>query len=178
MGCGVMQTRNIYLEVSLISSHVANPRRGHLKEILHIFACLKRRNKLTISFDPRHPSIDEERFISCDWQDFYPDAQEAIPSNLPKPRGKEVSITYFVDESHASNLRTRMSHTGILFFINRAPIIWYSRSQNTVESSTFGSEFIALKTVVEMLIGLRFKLRCFGIPIDGPSNVMRQRGCY
>ena len=23
-----------------------------------------------------------------------------------------------------------------------------------------------------MLIGLRFKLRCFGIPIDGPSNVM------
>ena len=51
---------DIYLEVSLISSHVANPRRGHLKEILYIFTYLKRRNKLTIAFDLRHPTIDEE----------------------------------------------------------------------------------------------------------------------
>ena len=56
---------DIYLEVSLILSYVANPRRGHSKEILHIFGYLKRRNKLAISFDPRHPSIDEERFIEC-----------------------------------------------------------------------------------------------------------------
>ena len=59
-----------------------------------------------------------------------------------------------------------------VIFLNRATILWYSRRQNTVESSTFGSEFIALKTAVEMLIGLRLKLLCFGIPIDGPSNVM------
>ena len=41
-----------------------------------------------------------------------------------------------------------------------------------MESSTFGSEFIALKTAVEMIIAFRFKLRCFGVPIDGPTNVM------
>ena len=139
---------------------------------MHFFGYLKRRNKLTIPFDPHHPSIDEEKFIDCDWKDFYSDAQEDIPSNLPKPRGKEVSITCFVDASHVSNLKTRRSHTGILIFINRAPIFWYSKRQNTVESSTFGSEFIALKTAVEMLIGLRFKLRFFEIPIDCPSNVM------
>ena len=52
------------------------------------------------------------------------------------------------------------------------PFSGIRESQNTVESSTFGSEFIALKSAVEMLIGLRFKLRCFGIPIDEPSNVM------
>ena len=40
---------DMYLEVSLISSQIANPRCGHLKEILHIFAHLKRRNKLTIA---------------------------------------------------------------------------------------------------------------------------------
>ena len=53
----------------------------------------------------------------------------------------------------------------MLIFINRAPILWYSKRQNTVGSSTFGSELIALKTAIEML-------RCFGIPDDGSSNVM------
>ena len=45
------------------------------------------------------------------------------------------------------------------------------RSQNTVEASTYGSEFVAMRILVEMLIGLRYKLRMFGIPIDGPCNV-------
>ena len=44
------------------------------------------------------------------------------------------------------------------------------KRQNTVETSTFGSEFIALKIATEMLIGFRYKLRMLGIPIDGPSN--------
>ena len=53
-----------------------------------------------------------------------------------------------------------------------APIIWFSKRQTTVETSTFGSEFVALKTATEMIIALRYKLRMFGIPIDGPANTM------
>jgi hypothetical protein len=49
--------------------------------------------------------------------------------------------------------------------------MWYSKRQNTVETSTFGSEFIALKTAVEMIEGLRYKLRMMGVPIDGSCNV-------
>ena len=56
--------------------------------------------------------------------------------------------------------------------MNRAPIIWYSKRQNTVETSTFGSEFVALKISVELIEALRYKLRMFGIPIDGPTNVV------
>ena len=52
-----------------------------------------------------------------------------------------------------------------------APISWYSKRLNTVESSTFSSEFIALKTAVEQLMALRYKLRMFGIPIEGPARV-------
>ena len=37
--------------------------------------------------------------------------------------------------------------------------------------STFGSEFIAMKTAVEHVEALRYKLRMFGIPIEGPTNV-------
>jgi hypothetical protein len=40
-----------------------------------------------------------------------------------------------------------------------------------VESSSFGSEFIALQIATEKLEALRYKLRMMDIPIDGPANV-------
>ena len=49
--------------------------------------------------------------------------------------------------------------------------MWFSKRQNTVETSTFGSEIVALRIAVEMIEGLRYKLRMMGVPIDGPTNV-------
>ena len=40
-----------------------------------------------------------------------------------------------------------------------------------MESSTFGSEFNAMRVAVEMIRALRYKLRMFGIPIEGPASV-------
>ena len=104
-------------------------------------------------------------------KDIYPDAQDSLPHNMPKPRGKAIDISVFVDSDHAGNKVTRRSHTGILIYCNLAPIIWFSKRQNTVETSTFGSEFIALKTATELIEGLIYKLRMFGVPIDGPARV-------
>jgi len=81
-------------------------------------------------------------------------------------------MTAFVDSDHAGNLATRRSQTGILIFLNKAPIVWYSKRQNTVESSTFGSKFVAMHVATEMIEALRYKLRMFGIPIDGPTDVL------
>ena len=81
-------------------------------------------------------------------------------------------MTCYVDASHAGCRVTRRSHTGIFIFINRAPIVWFSKRQNTVESSTFGSEFVALRIAVDLIEALRYKLRMFGIPIDGPASVL------
>jgi hypothetical protein len=55
--------------------------------------------------------------------------------------------------------------------LNSAPIQWYSKAQATVETSTFGSEFIAMRIAVEMIEAMKYKLYMFGIPIDGPANV-------
>jgi hypothetical protein len=49
-------------------------------------------------------------------------------------------------------------------------VIWYSKRQNTIESSTFGSEFVSLKIALEMNKALSYKLRMMGIPVDGPTN--------
>ncbi len=164
---------NIFVEVSQLSKHQALPRRGHLEALYHIFAYLmKHENGARIVFDPKTPSIDEHVFNSdADWQDFYGDVWEELPPNMPEPKGNSVLISCFVDANHAGNVITRRSHTGIIIYVQDAPIIWFSKRQNTVEASSFGSEFVALQTAKDMLVALRYKLRMFGVPIDGPANV-------
>ena len=49
--------------------------------------------------------------------------------------------------------------------------MWHSKRTQTVESSAFSSEFIAMKTCVEQLKGLRYKLRMFGVPINGATKI-------
>lgn len=49
---------DILLEISLLSQYLASPREGHLQQVLHIFAYLKRKPKLTLHMDPGEPNID------------------------------------------------------------------------------------------------------------------------
>ena len=155
----------------MLSTHLALPRSGHLQQVYHIFGYLKESLRRRLYFDPSHPVISEERFVTYDWVDFYKDEKEDIPLDMPEPRGREVGIHCFVDASHACDKVTRRSQSGILIFVNKAPVVFYSKRQNSVETSTFGSEFTALKQAVEMIKALRYKLRMFGIPIEGPASV-------
>ena len=136
-----------------------------------MFGYLKTHSKRRLFFDPRHPDIDECAFSSYEWYDFYRDAKEQVPNDMPPPRGRAVSSHCFVNADHASNTVTWRSQTGILIFLNRAPIVWYSKRQNTMETSTFGSKFSAMRTAVEHIEALCYKLRMFGIPVEGPMNV-------
>ena len=162
---------DILLEVSLLSSFSAAPRKGHLEAVYHMFAYLRNHNRASISFDPTVPefNVDFQHYQS--WEEFYEPDPEIIPEDAPEPRGKGVTMSCFVDASHASNKVTYRSHTGIFIMLNSAPIVWYSKRQNTVESSTFGSEFVALRIATEMVQGLRYKLRMMGVPIDGPTSM-------
>ena len=90
---------------------------------------------------------------------------------MPKLQGHLVTISAFIDANHAGNVVTWCSHTGIFIFVQNAPIIWFSKRQNTVEAATFSSEFVALQICKEMIVALWYKLRMFRIPIDGPANV-------
>ena len=114
---------------------------------------------------------DQVRSNASEFRAIYRDAKEMMPPRMPKPRGREVDISAFVDASHAANKKTRRSHTGYVIFIQSAPIIWFSKRQNTVEASTFGSEFIAMKSCIEAITHMRYKLRMFGIPIRGPTDI-------
>eukprot|EP00980_Cylindrotheca_fusiformis_P017704 scaffold5560_cov98-Cylindrotheca_fusiformis.AAC.1 len=166
---------DILHEVSILSQFQAGPREGHVDQALRIFGFLKKHPKLTIWMDPELPKIDYSVFQTNpeDMREMYRDAKEEIPFDMPVPRGNPVTITAYVDASHGVNKVTRRSHTGFIIFVNRAPIQWYSKRQQTVESSAFSSEFIAMKTCLESVQALRYKLRMFGVPIkeEGPAYV-------
>ena len=77
-----------------------------------------------------------------------------------------VVTTAFVDASHGSNKVTRRSHSGHLFFVNRAPVKWLIRQQQTVETSALSSEFIAIKHCIKDIEHLKFNLQMFGVPLS------------
>ena len=157
---------DIFIDVSILSSYMCQPRVGHLEQVLHIFAYLKQHKNSNMVFDPNYTTWDSEAFVQQNWTEFYKDAKEQLPPNAPKPRGHPVQINGFVDADHAGNRITRRLHTGILLYLNCAPIIWFSKAQSTIELLTFGSEFIAMRICIEMVEAPRYKLRMFGIPID------------
>jgi len=63
------------------------------------------------------------------------------------------------------------SRTGFVILLNSDPIKWFSRKQSLVETSAFGTKFVAAKEAVEYLRGLQYKLCMLGIPIDGYSFI-------
>ena len=162
---------DIVVAVSMLSRYLANPREGHLEQALHVFAYLKHHDRSRIVFNDALPELTNE-FHQCDWTEYYPGASEVVPPNAPEIRGKPMHMTCFVDADHAGCRETRRSHTGILIFLNKAPIVWYSKRQNTVETSTFGSEFVAMRQAVEMIEGLRYKVRMMGIEIEGSTSLL------
>ena len=103
--------------------------------------------------------------------EFYGEVEEPIPPNAPKPLGKAIDLRMFVDSDHVGDKETRRSRTGFLVHVNTALINWYSKKQSTVESCTFGAEFVAMKTGIETTRGIRYKLRMMGVPIDGATHV-------
>lgn len=170
---------DIQLETSLLSQYLAQPRKGHLEQACNIFRYLKKINSAYVIMDPTPWEMDQEgeqgevhpRERAVYMKELYPDSIDNLPHDMPEALGEGLNISCFGDADHAGNKITRKSHTGIIIFLNNAPIIWYSKRQNTVESSTFGSELIALKQAVDMIKGLIYKLRMFGIPIDGEARI-------
>jgi hypothetical protein len=52
------------------------------------------------------------------------------------------------------NLLQGKSVTGILHLVNKTPIDCYSKKQATVETVTYGSEFVVARICVEQIIDL------------------------
>ena len=103
-----------------MSQYQASPRQGHMEQLLHIFAFLKTRPKLSLHMDPDLPNADYSIFQSKaeDFHPMYRDAKDTLPFWMPDPKGAGVIISPWVDASHGMNKVTVKSHTGFIIFCN------------------------------------------------------------
>ena len=49
--------------------------------------------------------------------------------------------------------------------------MWLSKKHNSIRTLTFESEFTTLKISVELVIALQYKLRMFGVPLRGTTDM-------
>lgn len=127
----------------MVSSYLAMPSDGHL-QVFHIFSNLGSKHNARMVFDPRYPNLDYSKFEKRDWSSFYGEVKEEIPDNIPTAHRSEFIILCFCDSEHAGDQLTRRSRTGFTVYLNSAPIYWFFKKQNSLETSSFGSEFCTM----------------------------------
>lgn len=122
------------------------------------------------------PLMREGLRIAIEASTRYPEAKVTfLPADMPAvPGGGSVVMSCFVEDAdHVPGFRvSRRSHTGVINFcepLSDTSMVF--KRQNTVESAIFGSEFVVMRIAIEIIEGLRYKLRMMGVGIDGPCNV-------
>ena len=99
-----------------------------------MFEYLSKNEISRVVFDPFQPNVYESAFSSetTDWKYLYGYIKEELHLGMPDPLVNISYTTCFVDANQACNVVTQSSHTGVLVYVMNAPIIWFSKNQNTV----------------------------------------------
>ena len=159
--------------VMTLSRYRTAPHYGHLDRAKRIVGYLKKYPHACLCFRtgiPNHEAIYGETFPSYDWMySVYDSPSEEIPENAPPPKGKPIRTTTFIDANLMHDFTTGRAASGVLHMLNQTPIDWFSKRQGQVETATYGSEFVVARIGTEQIIDLRYTLRMFGVPLDGPS---------
>ena len=92
--------------------------------------------------------------------------KEYVPANISEPQGKGFTMRILVHFDHAGNTLTRRSRTGFHIYLQSTLIYWKSKKQTTIKTSSFGSEFMAMKHATEYVHSLMYKLRAMGVPVE------------
>ena len=161
---------DIAVHVMSLSRFRAQPRKGHLDRAKRIVGYLLFLPDGAIRFRTGKPDFSSLKDQEYDWtRSVYSGACEQIPHDIPKPLGKHVQTTRYVDANLHHDLATGKAVTAVLHFLNQTPIDAYTKRQSTVKTATYGSEFVAARTAVDQIIDIRTTLRYLGVPIRDKS---------
>jgi hypothetical protein len=152
--------------VMSLSSFRAMPRRGHLERAKQIYGYLRKMKEARIRVLTNELDYSDYQDPEYDWSlSVYGDVKEIIPTDIPEPKGKYVTLSHYFDANLYHDMDTTRSVTAILHFINQTLMDWYSKKQATVETATFGSDFIAARTTIDQIVNLQTTLCYLGVPI-------------
>ena len=161
---------DIAVHVMSLSRFRAQPRKGHLDRAKRIVGYLLFLPDGAIRFRTGEPDFSSLKDQEYDWtRSVYSGACEQIPHDIPKPLGKHFQTTHYVDANLHHDLATGKAVTAVLHFLNQTPIDAYTKRQSTVETATYGSEFVAARIAVDQIIDIRTTLRYLGVPIGDKS---------
>ena len=153
--------------VMTMSRFRAAPRQGHMDRVKRIHGYISKMRHGVIRMRTEEPDYSDIPAKQYDWEyTCYHGAKEVLPENAPRPLGKRVVLTAYVDANLYHDLISGRSVTGIIHLANKTVIDFYSKLQSTVETATFGSEYVAARTCTEQVIDLRNTLRYLGVPIE------------
>jgi hypothetical protein len=116
--------------------------------------------------------VDEPDFSNIpvkevDWKyTCYHGAEEVLPQDAPRPLGKRVVFSAYVDANLYHDLVSGRSVTGIIHLANKTVIDYFTKLQSTVETATFGSEYVAARTCTEQVMDVRLSFRYLGAPVE------------
>jgi hypothetical protein len=125
-----------------------------------------------ILVDPKFPDHSQYTPVEQNWSAFYLRAYEEFPPDMSTPKGKAARTTCYVDADHAHDVVTRRSVFSILLFLNDMPVKWLSRRQKMVEISMYGSELVAARMAIELIIELLYKFWMLGVPVNKPTLML------
>jgi hypothetical protein len=77
-----------------------------------------------------------------------------IPEDIPEPLGEPVVTSSYSDANLQQDIITGRAVTGTMHFVNGTPGDWYTRRQATVETATYGSEFVSARFAEDQIIDL------------------------
>ena len=124
---------DIATAVMTLSKFRVAPRQGHLDRVKRIFSYLARFKEGTIKFSTDAPDLSSLETYDYDWaKTVYGNVKEDVPEDAPEPLGKCIHLTSYVDANLMHDLITGRSVTGILHFLNKTPIEWYTKKQPSV----------------------------------------------
>jgi len=157
---------DIATAVMTLSGFRACPRKGHLERSKRIVGYLAKMNQSTVRIRTEKPDYSDIPDRDYEWKHtVYGEVKELIPDDVPKPLGKDVVLTTYVDANLYHDILTGRSVTGTLHLINKTPFDWFSKKQGTVETATYGSEFVAARTAVEQIKANKLGLQYLGVPL-------------
>ena len=159
---------DIHTAVMSMGSFRVSPREGHLQRLKRIYGYLRKYKHGAIRIRVGTPDYSHLPDIEYNWMySVYGDVKEQIPHDIPEPLGNPVVTTTYKDANLYHDMVTGRAVTGILHLLNGTPIDWFSKRQDTVETATYGSEFVAARIATDQIIDLRTTLRYLGVPIQG-----------
>ena len=144
---------DILAQVMPMSTFRLAPKIGYLERMKRIYSYLSKTKHYAIRYRANEPDYSHLPKSNLEWtRTVYGNVKEEIPKDIPEPLGNRVITTTFLDANLLRDMVTGKSVTAILHFVNTTPTEWFSKEQATVETATYGLEFVAARNATEQIM--------------------------